>query len=144
VAEILVKAVDATHPDPVKDAHGCYKRGDIVEIGPNGHYGNYTETARPPVDGGLFCRVQISNVTVEQVEQFVRNRLGPDAYLAMPDTEGTDENGQPIIRFRRRIHINPDWLPASVRNQLRNTGLYVTTWAAVRSYVRDKRDGQGM
>lgn len=27
MAEILVKAVDSTHADPLKDQRGCYKRG---------------------------------------------------------------------------------------------------------------------
>jgi len=34
--ELLVKAVDATHPDKVKDIRGCWKRGDVVDIRPAG------------------------------------------------------------------------------------------------------------
>lgn len=30
--ELLLKAIDATHSDPVKDKKGCYKKGDIVEV----------------------------------------------------------------------------------------------------------------
>lgn len=36
MAEFLVKAIDATHKDPVKDVRGCYKRGDIVDVRPDG------------------------------------------------------------------------------------------------------------
>src|ERR1043166_9865558 len=34
--ELLIKAVDASHANPVKD-QGCYKRGDVVIVMPDGH-----------------------------------------------------------------------------------------------------------
>lgn len=32
MAEFLIKAINANHSNPIKDASGCYKRGDIVEV----------------------------------------------------------------------------------------------------------------
>jgi len=41
MAEILVKAIDATHVDPIKDRQGCYKCGDPVVVFDDGHaWGN--------------------------------------------------------------------------------------------------------
>jgi len=37
MAELLVKAVSFANPDPTKDTKGCYKKGDIVLIMPDGH-----------------------------------------------------------------------------------------------------------
>lgn len=37
MAELLVKSIDATHPDPAVDRVGCYKIGDIVAVQPDGH-----------------------------------------------------------------------------------------------------------
>lgn len=37
MAELLIKAVDASHPDPDKDEAGCYKKGDIVHVVDDGH-----------------------------------------------------------------------------------------------------------
>lgn len=37
MAEILVKAVDATNPDPEKQRRGCYRKGDPVLAMPDGH-----------------------------------------------------------------------------------------------------------
>ena len=37
MCEILVKAVDAAHSEPVKDQRGCYKSGGIVAVMPDGH-----------------------------------------------------------------------------------------------------------
>lgn len=36
VADLLIKAVDATNADPTKDRRGCYKRGDVVAVKPTG------------------------------------------------------------------------------------------------------------
>jgi len=36
MAELLIKAVDAVHSDPVKDLRGCYKKGDVVVVKPDG------------------------------------------------------------------------------------------------------------
>ena len=36
MAELLIKADDATNPDQVKDLRGCYKKGDVVVVKPDG------------------------------------------------------------------------------------------------------------
>jgi len=36
MAELLIKACDATHNDEVKDLQGCYKKGYVVVIKPDG------------------------------------------------------------------------------------------------------------
>jgi len=36
MAEALIKASDAVHPDPVKDRRGSHKRGDIILVRPDG------------------------------------------------------------------------------------------------------------
>ena len=36
MAELLIKAQDAIHPDPIKDLRGCYKKGDVGVIMPDG------------------------------------------------------------------------------------------------------------
>jgi hypothetical protein len=37
MAELLIKAIDASNPDPSKDESGCYKKGDIVHVSDDGH-----------------------------------------------------------------------------------------------------------
>lgn len=37
MCELLVKAISVTHPDPDTDSAGCYKKGDIVVVMPDGH-----------------------------------------------------------------------------------------------------------
>ena len=36
MAELLIKSSDTTNPDPVEDLRGCYKKGDVVVIKPDG------------------------------------------------------------------------------------------------------------
>ncbi|MCD6149092.1 hypothetical protein J7J18_07000 [bacterium] len=36
MAELLVKSSDTTNPDPIKDLRGCYKKGDVVVVKPDG------------------------------------------------------------------------------------------------------------
>lgn len=110
MAEFLIKARNATHADPVKDARGCYKRGDIVVVMPDGHLWGSKE--------GLpdFVIVKVPGVDHERARK----------YLAQ----------EPVLRRRFRIRV--DDVPLTIRNQLRDTGQVTVTWTQVRGYLRDK------
>jgi hypothetical protein len=139
MAEFLIKAVNATHADPLKDQRGCYKRGDIVMVQENGFEWGSLE-ALPPAQGGKFVVVRISDVTVEQVKTFVQNKLAgvPNADISMSEL---DVEARPTRR--RRFHLTVDSLPVGVRNTLNTTGFYETTWAAVKAFLQDKVGGAG-
>lgn len=117
MAELLVKAVDATHSDPTKDAKGCYKRGDVVVIMPDGWQWGALELL-PPAQGGKFVVVKLPGVDAERAQK----------YLASTTR-------------RRRFWVRLDALPANVRATLRDTGTFTTTWTAVRGFLRDKDTG---
>lgn len=134
MAELLIKAIDATHSDPGKDFRGCYKRGDIVQVRPDGFAWGRLELL-PPADGGKFVVLKITGVTPAQVRNAIRNRWGID-----PDSEDEDQAIGPVRR--RRIRIDADLLPANVRQTLNQTGQYTTTWAAIRQYVRNKQNNE--
>jgi hypothetical protein len=139
VAELLVKAVSATHTDPTKDARGCYKQGDVVRVVENGHEWGALEL-RPPAAGGKFVVIKITDVTRQQVINWVRNHWGCEVEGVDWVTEPTpDPSG---INARRRVRIDVDLVPNNVRNQLNQNGVYTTTWTAIRQYVRNKRTSQ--
>lgn len=129
MAELLIKAVDATHTDPTKDARGCYKRGDIVGVAPDGWQWGALEL-KAPASGGKFVVLKITDVTRAQVANWVRNHWACEI-------DGIDFN----VR-RRRVQIDWNALPNNVRNTLNNTGQFTTTWAAIRQYVRNKQTAQ--
>lgn len=128
MAELLIKAVDATHADADKDRRGCYKRGDIVLIKPDGHEWGRKELLAP-ADGGKFVVVKIPGVSPSQVRNAIRRLWSID-----PDASGEDR--------RRRIRIDVHLLPANVRQTLNTTGQFTTTWNAVRQFVRNKLTDQ--
>jgi hypothetical protein len=130
VAELLVKAVNATHSDPTKDAVGCYKRGDVVGVAPNGWTWGALEL-NPPANGGKFVVLKITDVTRQQVINWVRNNWGTEI-------DGIDFVNGSAVR-RRRVRIDVDSVPNNVRNTMNNTGQYSTTWAAIRQYLRNKQ-----
>lgn len=59
MAEILVKAVDATHPDQKLDAAGCFKSGDPVVAMPDGH--EWGKAEGPP----KFYVLKVPGLSVE-------------------------------------------------------------------------------
>jgi hypothetical protein len=128
MAELLVKAVNATHSDPTKDARGCYKRGDVIGVAPDGWSWGTLEKL-PPAQGGKFVVVKITDVTRAQVINWVRNNWGFN----------TDNPAPNLISIaRRRLQLAVDLMPNNVRNTLNTTGTFSTTWAAVRQYVTNK------
>lgn len=69
---VLVKAVDATHPDPVKDARGCFKRGDVIVAKPDGHVWG--------TDEGLpkFYQIDVTGITLSELDAHLVPRRLPD------------------------------------------------------------------
>lgn len=133
MAELLVKAVDATHSDPEKDARGCYKRGDIVGVAPNGWQWGAKEL-KAPADGGKFVVIKITDVSRAQIINWVRNHWDCEI-------DGLDFVDGNHVR-RRRVRIDVDLVPLNVRQALNRTGQFTTTWAAIRQYVRNKQTNQ--
>lgn len=129
MAELLIKAQDATHADPDADRAGCYKRGDVVAVMPDGHEWGARE--------GLprFVRLRIPGVAKNLAER-----------LAVEDDE--DDDGNPAVDEKgyRRVHRRRRWrvdlaaLPAAVRTALATTGEASISRALVRSRLRRKRD----
>lgn len=131
MAELLIKATNATHTDPVKDARGCYKRGDVVGVAPDGWAWGALEL-KAPATGGQFVVLKITDVTRQQVINWVRNNWGTQI-----DGIDFDVDGETPLR-RRRVRIDVDLVPNNVRNAMNNTGQYSTTWTAIRQYIRNK------
>jgi hypothetical protein len=65
MAEILVKAIDATNPDSVKDERGCYKRGYPVCVMPDGHSWGTQENLP------TFVVVKLPGVSVDDIKQYI-------------------------------------------------------------------------
>lgn len=136
MAELLIKARDAEHPDPAKDRRGCFKRGDVVCVMPDGHEWGAKE--------GLprFVRVRVQNTAVEDVQALIEPQDDDDDGAPLPRQllVGNEAIEVDARYRRRRWRLNLDGLPAARRTELATTGQTTITRAAVRAYLRRKRD----
>ena len=90
MCELLVKAVDANHPDPDTDHRGCYKRGDIVVVMPDGHQWGAGE-----LDTNVFEVVKFPGMSV-------------DDYLRMEQLEDLPNSAaMKIPALKRHIQEQP-------------------------------------
>lgn len=134
MAEILIKATNATNSDPEKDRRGCYKIGMPVVVMDDGHIWGKEE--------GLptFFVIKIPTITKEQVLKFID-----------PETQGVDANNVPITFRRRQWHISWNDLPQGAKTKLQTgvltikagtyTGTYDYTWSQVKSYFKQITSG---
>jgi hypothetical protein len=132
MAEILVKAIDATHADATKDRRGCYKRGMAVVVMPDGH-GWGAEERLPK-----FVVIKIPGVSVATVLKYIQ-----------PHTEETPNADGFYMPYRRRLwQIQWGDLPAAARKKLASNGeltikvgdyagTYDYTWKQIRAYFKN-------
>lgn len=121
MAELLIKAVDATHADPEKDVRGCYKRGDIVLAMPDGHEWGAKE--------GLptFVIVKVPGLNHTKVQAYLDSAYDYDAEL---------DDAVPVVRRKFRIRV--DEIPNAIKRELRDTGSVTVPWTTLRNYLRNK------
>lgn len=88
MAEVLIKLVDATHPDPEIDRAGCYKAGMPVVVMPDGHSWGRKEC--PPT----FFRVKLLGVSVEEVQGYLAPVFRDRDYAAPTSPDVTPVSNQ--------------------------------------------------
>lgn len=123
MAEFLVFLRTNTHPDPVKNQRGCYKRGDIVVVKPDGWPWGSQETLPD------FIRVKIPGLEVDTAEKYIRHE---DDLLSL------DALGNPKRLTRRRYRVRIDDVPAAIRSRALSTGEVTVTWDQIKGFVRHK------
>ena len=125
MAEILVKAIDAIHPDPVKDLRGCYKRGDVVDVRPDGFkWGNGEQWP-------MFAKVKIPGLDPATVKQFMDSEMG-DGFVIAAD----------VVVRRRKWNILVDNIPLIIKQQLQTSGEITVTLTQIRNYIKNKQSGE--
>lgn len=96
MAQLLIRAIDSTHKDPVKDQRGCWKAGDIVMIAEDDHVWGINEC--PP----MFNIVKVPNMT----RQDILKQTNPGFFA--PSTPKPSD----IIRTNIKIDLsNPSIVP---------------------------------
>jgi len=126
MAELLVKAQDAPNfsalvlSDSAKAYAGCYLRGDIVEVRPDG--ANYGKEEGLP----KFVVIKIPDLTITQAQKYVAPHLSADKQTVL----------------RRRLYSGLlDSVPAAVKLELKATGVVTVTFSQIRNYIKNKKTG---
>jgi hypothetical protein len=126
--DVLIKAQNATNVDPIKDARGCYKRGDIVAVGPdNSNWGACQFPA--------FVVLKIPTLSLETAQKLIRMQW-----------DNTDPDN-PISVKRRVWYLDIDAvvisaLPTAIKISIRDNGFATVTPAQVKPYVKNKETGE--
>lgn len=131
MAELLIKAVDATHPDPVKDLRGCYKKGDVVVIKPDGWSWGKEELKKEK-----FYILRIPDKKPEELEYLVKEHIvqvGIRYISQSPDlgvhVDGTDPDAvlaecqkrcQTVIDEMKKFGITPEYKIESRQEPIEN------------------------
>lgn len=127
MAILVIFGRNNTHADPVKNARGCWKLGDVVDV-----FDDDKPVVRPPA--APFYVVKITGVTKAQVEK----------YLAPETRAVTVEGREEIEVLRRRLYgLSVADIPAAIRNQLQTNRYVEVSWEQIRQYVRNKLTGVG-
>jgi hypothetical protein len=139
MAELLIKAISATHVNPEKDQRGCYKLGMIVEIRPDGCVYGLSECL-PTFFKIKLPLVPINNPILMRLmeSQQVHNGFEDDGTTPRYD----------IVR-RRRCWLKHIDIPQAAKDKLRDTGEliikanaayegpYDYTWTQIKNYLWD-------
>lgn len=137
MAELLIKAADATHADAEKDRRGCYKRGDVVIVQDDGHEWGAKEG--PP----NFVILRIPGAARALAQRLTEEQDDDDNGTPLP--REVFVGNEPIMldgKFRRRRwRVDIDALPVAIRTALQTTGRASITRVQIRSRLKRKRDG---
>ncbi len=125
MALFLIYDRDNGNPDPLKEARGCYKRGDIVEIlDDSKHDGDLVKNpVMPP-----WYLVRITGVTKAQALKYMQPYIDPA-------TVGT---GWPVTLRRRQFNVEVSSIPPAIRVKLLADRYVSVSWAQVRNYIRNR------
>lgn len=114
MAEVLVRAVDNTHSDPVIDAVHCFKAGDVVFVAEDGHSWGSKE-ALPD-----FYVVKLPGVSQADVQHLTQHHhlepaeFAPAAIKAVPRLLRGYLLGVPHrMKFQRRYRLRADKVAGS-------------------------------
>ena len=129
MCEILIKIVNATHPDPVIEAADCYKRGDIIYVAEDGYPWSRMESKQAWLAEGNLAATWHNRTAILKI---------PGVTVAKARALMTDDAPSDVRRARRLWRLAIASVPQVVKDAVQADGEYTTTVAAIRTYLRNK------
>jgi len=134
MAELLIKARDAYHRDPIKDRRGCYKRGDPVWAVRDGWSWGRLDTIP------TFWRIRVPNVESFLFAPFCQPELAQDlTWLRGPNAHKYVSNSLTC----RRWNFSPELIAPSKRMALFRGEIVNLTWMEFTQAMLDKKQWGG-
>ena len=128
MALFLIYGKDNMNRDLLKEAQGCYKLGNIVEVLDDSKHDG--DLARNPI-APPFYLVRITGVTKAQAEKYMQPYIDPA-------TVGTENE---IILRRRQFNVEIASIPLAIRSKLLADRYISVSWSQVRNYIRNRMTG---
>lgn len=124
---LLVKSIDAVHPDKTKDRRGMYKRGDIVRIVPPHQIGG-------AVTNDKFFLIIIPDRDINQVTKLYEE---PERDISVEfDSE---LHADVEVKRRRLFFVRLGQLPPKVKQSLAKDRQATVPWNVIRRFIRNKK-----
>jgi len=131
MATLLIYARNNVHADPEKDARGCYKLGDIVEV-----FDDSKPIASPIAPEWYIVR--ITDVTKAQVDHFMEPYMDPTMEM---DAESGELRPSSKMLRRRKFNVEVATLPTAFKQKMAKDRYAEVTLAQVRNYIRNRMTG---
>jgi hypothetical protein len=121
MAEILIKAEDTDVAESSKN----WRRGDPIVVMPDGHTWGKSECLPK------FAVLKLPGLSVEEVKDLIE-----------PETDGVNDDGQPIVIRPRKWKIDLDNYPDTEKTDLRVIGRANSLLTRLKANVVRKADNQ--
>jgi len=72
MCELLIKTVDATHPDPKIDSSSCFKKNDVIAVKEDGFSWGASER-----NSSIFSIVKMPGIPASQMEYLLNRNIEP-------------------------------------------------------------------
>ena len=119
--EFLVRSFDSTHSDPVINAQGCHKKGDIIDVQLAGF-----QWGKEELNKEKFYVISATGVPVNNVSE-LKKYIKPHIDASDPDSKKWKTIKRHL--FRVRIEDLPDIEK-------------IFTWDQIKGFIRNKATGQ--
>ena len=137
MAELLIKITNATHLDPLEDRRGCYKRGYVIDVRPDGFQWARMESKAVWIAEGNLAETWHGHTALVKIPGLDPERVRD--LLAMQTEDDMGQDTETMYR-RRRWRLVVDSVPESIRTAIATNGEVTVTVSQVRNYLQRIRD----
>jgi hypothetical protein len=125
VCEFLIRSVNNTNPDSIKDKAGCYKANDIVEVRHNGGCGT-------PAPGSKMYVIKAPDLDFESSKHY----MDSDVEITYIPVDGEPTKEIRTTKTRRKYSFDLNSLPEKLRTTIRDKKIITITLEQVKMILK--------